>query len=227
MSEAWPVISDDKGTVDQSETCVPTVSRRARRRRETIEEILDLSVAVMKQEGLERLSLTAIAKRLGVQPTTLYKYFPSLVAVYDALFRRAVDSLSQEFYAAIRDADPGIPTIELAVRRATAWATQNPELAQLLIWRPIPGYTAPPDALQPAAAVLDLLAQALADAASAGEISSDVGGMRGAHIISVLLTGAACVYFTDSGTPWAANDFVEFVPGLIDMFVSAFSPTTK
>ena len=62
--------------------------RRARRRQETIEEILDIATEVMTEEGVNGLSLAEVARRLGVQPPSLYKYFPSLMAVYDALFRR-------------------------------------------------------------------------------------------------------------------------------------------
>ena len=67
-------------------TAVPTVDRRARRRQETIEEILDIAVQVMTEEGVNGLSLSEVARRLGVQPPSLYKYFPSLMAVYDELF---------------------------------------------------------------------------------------------------------------------------------------------
>ena len=62
--------------------------RRARRRQETIEEILDIATDVMTEEGVNGLSLAEVARRLGVQPPSIYKYFPSLMAVYDALFLR-------------------------------------------------------------------------------------------------------------------------------------------
>ena len=62
--------------------------RRARRRQETIEEILDIAEAVMLEEGVNGLSLSEVGRRLGVQPPSIYKYFPSLLAVYDALFER-------------------------------------------------------------------------------------------------------------------------------------------
>ena len=61
----------------------PPSDRRARRRLETIEEILDIATEVMNEEGVNGLSLAEVARRLGVQPPSLYKYFPSLMAVYD------------------------------------------------------------------------------------------------------------------------------------------------
>ena len=59
------------------------VDRRARRRQETIEEILDIATDVMTEEGVNGLSLAEVARRLGVQPPSIYKYFPSLMAIYD------------------------------------------------------------------------------------------------------------------------------------------------
>ena len=53
------------------------LDRRARRRQETIEEILDIAADVMAEEGVNGLSLAEVARRLGVQPPSLYKYFPS------------------------------------------------------------------------------------------------------------------------------------------------------
>src|SRR5580704_5062363 len=62
--------------------------RRARRRQETIGEILDIALDVMAEEGVNGLTFSEVARRLGVQPPSLYKYFDSLMAVYDALFQR-------------------------------------------------------------------------------------------------------------------------------------------
>src|SRR6266478_2225473 len=65
------------------------LDRRARRRQETIEEILDIAIDVMSEHGVNGLTLSEVARRLGVQPPSIYKYFASIGAVYDALFERA------------------------------------------------------------------------------------------------------------------------------------------
>src|ERR1700723_346584 len=70
--------------------------RRARRRQETIHEILDIARDVMTEEGVNGLSLAEVARRLGVQPPSIYKYFSSLMAVYDAIFERGqIDNLAE------------------------------------------------------------------------------------------------------------------------------------
>ena len=71
------------------------VDRRARRHQETIEEILDIAADVMTDEGVNGLSLAEVARRLGVQPPSIYKYFASLMAIYDALFVAVKSSTSK------------------------------------------------------------------------------------------------------------------------------------
>src|ERR1700723_1699455 len=89
----------------------PRTDRRARRRQETIEEILDIARQVMTEEGVNGLSLAEVARRLGVQPPSLYKYFPSLMAIYDSLFLEG----QRENLAAMRDgmqgAESGLGTL--------------------------------------------------------------------------------------------------------------------
>src|ERR1017187_9082207 len=62
------------------------LDRRARRRQETIEEILDIAQDVMAEEGVNGLSLAEVARRLGGRPPSIFKHFPSLMVVYAAIF---------------------------------------------------------------------------------------------------------------------------------------------
>src|SRR5438093_2542756 len=107
------------------------VDRRARRRQETIEEILDIAEAVMTEEGLNGLSLAEVARRLGVQPPSLYKYFPSLTAVYDALFERGMVALVTVMRKAAADSAPGLPALAAALEAAGRFTLDRPALGQL------------------------------------------------------------------------------------------------
>src|SRR3546814_13420730 len=84
----------------------PVIPLRERRRQETMNEILDLSIEVIRQPGVAGLNLTTVARLLGVQPTALYKYFPSLMAVYDALYRRAETEVLPDFENPVPSAQP-------------------------------------------------------------------------------------------------------------------------
>src|ERR1700690_2582133 len=102
-------MESDEATAE-SQTLQP-LDRRARRRQETIEEILDIAEAVMAEEGVNGLSLAEVARRLGVQPPSLYKYFPSLMAIYDAIFERGqIDNLA-EVRRGMAGAEPGLPAL--------------------------------------------------------------------------------------------------------------------
>ena len=98
----------------------PRLDRRARRRQETTEEILDLATEVMTEHGVNGLTLAEVARRLGVQTPSLYKYFPSIGAVYDALFERAarqnLDALLASEGASLRSnaSTPGTFSVRVA-----------------------------------------------------------------------------------------------------------------
>ncbi|MFC8044695.1 TetR-like C-terminal domain-containing protein [Nocardia sp. NPDC057353] len=88
--------------------------------------------------------------------SALYRYFPSRDALLTALI---VDA-----YRDLRDAAAAVPADRpraqwLAVWRAVrAWALAHPAEFGLLYGTPVPGYTAPPETVEPAAAVLLQLA---------------------------------------------------------------------
>jgi AcrR family transcriptional regulator len=86
----------------------PRFDRRAQRRQQTLGEILDLALEVMAEDGVTGLTISAVARRLGVQPPSIYKYFPSLMSVYDALFRRGQTEHLEVVRAAMSAAEPGL-----------------------------------------------------------------------------------------------------------------------
>src|ERR1039457_3240830 len=130
--------------------------RRARRRQETIAEILDIASEIMAEEGVNGLSLAEIARRLGVQPPSLYKYFPSLMAVYDVLFWRGqlehVDVMRQ----AMAGAEPGLTALSVGLEASGRWLLANRAVAQLLFWRPVPSFEPSAQSLAPSVEMVAL-----------------------------------------------------------------------
>src|SRR5689334_9856598 len=164
------------------------VDRRARRRQETIDEILDLAIDVMTEHGVNGLALSEVARRLGVQPPSLYKYFPSISAVYDALFKRAASENLEVLREAMALGEPGLDALSTGLEASGRWVLRNQALAQLLFWRPVPGFEPSPEAFAPSEEIAALQHQAIADAVAAGQLGSEALDEAGL-MVSILVKG--------------------------------------
>ena len=65
---------------------IPNRNRRSERREATKAEILDAAWAQVRADGLAALSLRDVARAVGMQPPSLYGYFDSKNAIYDAMY---------------------------------------------------------------------------------------------------------------------------------------------
>src|SRR5688500_12342984 len=107
-------------------------ARRITRRQQTIEEALDEAGLITEEAGDGGLSMSESARRLGMRQRSLYRYFPSLHGVYDALFARGVARSYAAVHAAVEPLPAGVARIRAGARAWVRWAVQNPALAQLL-----------------------------------------------------------------------------------------------
>ena len=90
-----------------------------------------------------RCSRTARPARLGVQPPSLYKYFDSLMGLYDALFRRGLPTRLQAMRAARDQAAPGLGASRAGLEASGRWCLANGPIAQVMFWRPVPASNRP------------------------------------------------------------------------------------
>src|SRR5262245_11788333 len=89
---------------------------RARHHLRTREEILDAAMAVIGGQGVAALNLTEVARRVGLRQPSLYQYFDSRTAVYDALFERGMRAHHGILTAALADKSGGWAAVRLAMR---------------------------------------------------------------------------------------------------------------
>jgi len=138
----------------------PTGGRRAARREATKAEILDAAWALVREHGLAALSLRDLAARVGMRAPSLYQYFDSKHAIYDAMFQQAAQQMLD---VATFDVDTD-DRREVLVRRAHRFfseATADPARAQLLFQRTIPGFEPSPEAYAPAVEMINKLREGL------------------------------------------------------------------
>jgi AcrR family transcriptional regulator len=155
--------------MSQTEQDRPSVLRAARERTraEITRQILDTARRHLATEGASGLSLRAIARELGASSSAVYRY----VASRDELLTRLIVAAYDALGAAAEAAEAAVARADLAGRWSAVcgavrgWALANPNEYALIYGTPVPGYTAPPATIAPAARVSNVLLGILADAA--------------------------------------------------------------
>lgn len=199
--------------------------RRARRHEETRSQILDLAVAIMTEDGVAGLSMASLARALSIQPPSLYKYFPSRMAIYDALFRLGQLANLEALRSGMHGAAPGMDAVAAGMEATGRWAVSHPVLAQLLFWRPVPGFQPTADAFAPALEIIDQLRHGLRDAAAAGQVHPDAASDQGMALLSTLHFGMISQHLAnDIGSDWDHSRYTRLHHQLITMFIRAYPP---
>ncbi len=120
--------------------------RRARQRRELLEEIEAEARRLLTEGGAGKVSMRAIARGVGMGPASLYTYFDGLDDVFTMLLLRSYKRLA-EATAAAADAFAGSPPADRALAAILAhrrWALDHRHEFNLLFSDQLPGYEAPP-----------------------------------------------------------------------------------
>jgi AcrR family transcriptional regulator len=117
----------------------PIRDRRAERREATKAEILDAAWELVRAEGLAALNLRDLAAKVGMRPPSLYSYFDSKHAIYDAMFLQGNLELLAR-YEAIPDPTDPVEGLRAGGRLFVQFGIEDPARAQLLFMRTIPGF---------------------------------------------------------------------------------------
>ena len=197
--------------------------RRARRRQETIAEILDIARAVMTEEGVNGLSLAEVARRLGVQPPSLYKYFPSLMAIYDALFLEGQRQNLAAMRGGMQGAESGIEALSAGLEASGRWCLDNRAVAELLFWRPVPSFHPSPEAFAVSMEMVELQRGALADAVSKGQLGPAANEEGAIFLVSTIIVGVLSQAFANEpDLPWGEGRFTPVFARLMRLLPAAF-----
>jgi AcrR family transcriptional regulator len=138
----------------------PVQDRRAQRHTATRAEILQTGWDLARSEGLAAISLRGLAKAVGMQPPSLYSYFDSKSAIYDAMFKQGYDAMSQR--DAIFNPAAGSDVFKARVRAFLEFCTEDPARYQLLFQRTLPGFTPSEESYALAVRILERAYAALA-----------------------------------------------------------------
>lgn len=214
------------GTLGSRTTAEP--DRRRRRRQETIEEALTHAIAIMTEQGVGALTVSEIARRLGVRGPSLYKYFPSLHAVYDALFARGLATNAEAVHAAIEPWPRGAPRIRAAAQATVRWSMANPALAQLLHWRVVPGFEPSQETFQASIEEMDEVRAEFAEAVRRDQLAPTAASDEAVRLFTVLLSGLISQQLANEpGVAYEVGRFSSLTDQTIEMFLAHHQPTGR
>lgn len=162
------------------------VGKVAERREARTREIVDVAWKLAAVDGIGGFSLHGVARELGIRQPSLYEYFDSKLALYDAMFADGNRELLGRLDAVALPADPR-RAVKVFMRAFVDFAIEDPTRTELLLMRPIPGFEPSPDAYGLAVAVLDrsivlLRATGMRKQADVDCFTAMVGGLIAAQL---------------------------------------------
>jgi AcrR family transcriptional regulator len=110
-----------------------------RRRARTREDIVDAAWELCREHGLAQLSLRELAARVGMRAPSLYSYFESKDAIYDAMFAQGQRELEAHL-APVFELPADRSGFRAGARAFFTFCTDDPTRYHLLFQRVLPDF---------------------------------------------------------------------------------------
>ena len=163
-----------------------TAGRVAERREAKVASIVDAAWKLAAEHGIAGISLYALARAVGMRQPSLYEYFHSKHALYDAMFADGNRQLFERIEAVSFPRDPRA-AVKKYMRTFLDFALEDPARCELLFERHIPGFTPSPESYALAEAILGRVGELLHEAGVTNQGDVDcivamVGGLMAAQL---------------------------------------------
>jgi AcrR family transcriptional regulator len=169
----------------------------------------------VREHGLAALSLRDLAARVGMRAPSLYQYFASKHAIYDAMFEQGARAALASMSAPSSQTTAHDRFREHA-HRFFDFAVSEPARAQLLFLRTIPDFEPTPEAFAPA---VQLMEQTRAEFAAYGITDPDAVDLWTALVSGLINQQIAN---DPGGTRWE-----RLIDRAVDLYLSNVLPTTS
>lgn len=190
--------------------------------------IIDHAKAILDERGAGAVTVSEVARRMGMRAPSIYKYFDSLNAVYDALFARGQALLEAFVHDAVRDCEPGLQTLLEGDRALVRWATEELGLASLLFWRPVPGFEPSSETYVAAQEFWTVAREHLTLAVSRGELCPAADSEEAQRLLTVLVSGVVSQQMANQpGATYEEGLFTSLTDEVLDLFVSHYAPSHR
>jgi AcrR family transcriptional regulator len=170
----------------------------AKAERDLKEACLAEAMAIIAADGVEKLSLREVARRLGVSHQAPYRHFPSRDHILAELVARAFAAFAAFLDRHERTDDPDADMARMG-EAYLAYARDNPLAYRLMFGTPLPDWGAHPEMLRQGRHAFSLLCEALGRRAAArGEAKGEDEILRDALFVWSCLHGLAAIRSSDT-----------------------------
>lgn len=135
----------------------------AERRQARIEGILACAWKLAREHGIAGVSLHALAREVGIRQPSMYEYFDSKNALYDAMFAEGNRRLLERLDALKLPAHPRA-ALKKVLRAFIDFSLEDPARCELLFERHLPGFTPTPESYALAEEALSRVVKVMRDA---------------------------------------------------------------
>lgn len=199
--------------------------RRERNRQEMIDNILSIAREMMRADGVAALSLNGIARRLGMTTPALYTYFDSKHAIYDALFKLGFEEFGRRMRVVMQESRPPYEQLKALFEGHMAFALDNPDLYQLMMQRPIPGFVPSEESLAASLSNLQEASEQLPRLLEEAGLSPGMPDEEARDLLFAMMDGLTNLHLAnDPGLPVGQGRFGKLPSRAAQLFASAMKP---
>jgi AcrR family transcriptional regulator len=178
-----------------------------------IAAILDAARAVMREHGVAALNLQDVAARVGMRAPSLYTYFASKIAIYEALYVMGMRMYRERLGKVLQTHGMTWGAIQGAITNYMDFAHEHPELYQLLFERPVPGFVPSAEGNEEARKLIETSNDAIARMMQAGVLAPNIPAEQASLLLVALMQGLTAMHIANEPqTPVASSIFGNLIP---------------
>ncbi len=209
--------------MDDAKQILSPKERRQRNHQEMIGLILDAARAVMREQGVAALNLQEVARRVGMRAPSLYNYFPSKLALYEALFTLGMKMYRQRLEATLTQYGNSWEGVQHMMEGYLSFALENPELYQLLFERPVPGFVPSSEWIAESAQLLHYSQQTVREAILNSSLPSPLSVEMTTNLLIALTHGVTSQHLANEpDLPLGSGRFGSLIPILVELLRNAW-----
>lgn len=147
---------------------------RSRRHGQTRREILDAAWELAERDGIANLSLRTLAQNVGMRAPSLYTYFASKAAIFDAMFAEGYRQLDEVYATLPIDHDDVVGTLTAGTVAFVEFCQASIPRYQLMLTRVVADWEPSPEAYAVSVASYERITAMFASVGIEGERALDL-----------------------------------------------------